>query len=157
MTRRSSGRSKATAADVTGVTFSPDGHTVATASQDHTIRLWDVARGWEIGTLRGHQATVNSVAFSPDGKRVASASSDRSVILWDVANCQVIQTLTGPTLPVTSVAFSPNGKWLASGGGEAGKPGEIRLWLVKIPGRPPLPALPTKKPISSHSVAFSPG
>ena len=67
------------------VAFSPDGKTLASASSDKTVILWDVASRKPLGEpLKGHQSAVLSVAFSPDGKTLASASADRTVILWDV-------------------------------------------------------------------------
>ena len=69
---------------VNSVSFSPDGKTVASASDDKTVKLWDVASGQEIKTLSRHQSYVNSVSFSPDGKTLASASSDKTVKLWNL-------------------------------------------------------------------------
>ncbi|MEH2247275.1 WD40 repeat domain-containing protein, partial [Nostoc sp.] len=60
------------------------GKTIASASLDKTVILWDAATGKSITTLKGHSDRVYSVAFSPDGKTIASASADKTVILWKV-------------------------------------------------------------------------
>ena len=65
--------------------FSPDGRTLASASSDTTIELWDVAGRKEVATLRGHTQYVQSVAFSPDGRTLASGSSDKTIRFWDVS------------------------------------------------------------------------
>jgi WD40 repeat protein len=68
------------------VAFSRDGKTLASGSEDDTVRLWDVATGQQIGDpLSADTGTVWSVVFSPDGKTLASGSGDHTVRLWDVA------------------------------------------------------------------------
>ncbi len=73
---------------VNGVVFSPDGHTLATAGDDLTVRLWNVAdpaHPTPLGQpLTGHTDRVFSVVFSPDGRSLASGSGDQTVRLWNL-------------------------------------------------------------------------
>jgi WD40 repeat protein len=64
--------------------FSPDGMRILTASDDKTVRVWDVATGKLVVTLAGHEAGVRSVQFSPVGTRILTASQDKTGRLWDV-------------------------------------------------------------------------
>jgi WD40 repeat protein/serine/threonine protein kinase len=109
---------------VWSVVFSPDGKWLASAGEDGTVKVWDVANGRCIGTFAGHTDQVVSVAFSPDGKRLASASHDRTVKLWNVASGRVIRTFEGHKNWVRCVAFSPDGKWLASASDDQ----TVKLW-----------------------------
>ena len=70
--------------EVRSVAFSPDGNTIASGSDDNTIRLWNVHGRKHQQTLKGHTAPVVSVAFSPDGRTLASGSRDGTVLLWEL-------------------------------------------------------------------------
>ncbi|MBE8970512.1 caspase family protein [Nostocales cyanobacterium LEGE 12452] len=109
---------------VRGVAFSPDGKTIASASYDNSVKLWNAATAKEISTLKGHKSAVIGVAFSPDGKTIASASDDKSVKLWNAATAKEISTLNGHSDAVISVAFNPDGKTIAS----ASYDNSVKLW-----------------------------
>ncbi|MBD1861499.1 MULTISPECIES: WD40 repeat domain-containing protein [Trichocoleus] len=107
---------------VYSVSFSPDGKTIASASDDNTIKLWNL-QGQEIKSLKGHNGYVLSVSFSPDGKTIASASGDNTIKLWNLQG-QEIKSLKGHNGSVYSVSFSPDGKTIAS----ASDDNTIKLW-----------------------------
>jgi WD40 repeat protein len=89
------------------------------------VKLWDVATGKELRTMKGHFNSIWCVAFHPDGTRLATASFDQTVRLWDIASGLELATLKGHPDRVLGVAFSPDGGRLASAGG---KDLTVRLW-----------------------------
>jgi WD40 repeat protein len=70
---------------VWNVAFSPDGQTLATASHDGSIILWDVASRKPLGEpLRGHKNEVMGLAYSRDGYTLATGDMDGTIMVWDV-------------------------------------------------------------------------
>src|SRR5260370_6022930 len=70
------------------VAYAPDGKTVATASGDATIKLWDAATGQLQATLTGHTAVINALDFAPDGRTLATGGAHKTIRIWDLSTGQ---------------------------------------------------------------------
>ena len=71
-------------APVVALAVSPDGATLASASWDHTARLWPLAGGAP-RVIEGHAQNVNGVAFTPDGRALVTAGYDATLRIWPLA------------------------------------------------------------------------
>src|SRR5205823_360787 len=109
-------------APVVALAASPDGRSIASASWDHTVRVWPLPAGTGGGggpgvaprVLEGHQQNVNGVAFLPDG-RVVSAGYDATIRIWSLATpAESPEVVTLPT-PLNAVAVARDGEILAAG------------------------------------------
>jgi WD40 repeat protein/uncharacterized caspase-like protein len=112
---------------IRGVTFTPDGRQLVSASDDKTIRVWDLATGKTLRMFRGEAAPgpdgrVFAMALSPDGKLLAAAGwmkvageVGHHIRLYDFATGEIVGILQGHTDVVDGVAFSPDGRQLISG------------------------------------------
>ncbi|MGI5499408.1 hypothetical protein [Lentzea sp. CA-135723] len=112
---------RATNADTAmyGVSFSPDGRTVATGAAND-VRLWDVTdprSPTQITELTGHTFNIHTVEFSPDGRYLATGGGDKTTRLWDVSdprNAQLASLLGGHSDALWSVAFSADSRHMVT-------------------------------------------
>src|SRR5580692_1668123 len=141
--------------DSTGVNaaaFSPDGKMLATADQNGSTYLWNVADHSRLAALPDPSSNgVHSVAFSPSGRNLATADHNDSTYVWNVAGRDLMATLGGPGIgQVDAAAYSPHGKMLAT----ADMDGSTYLWG---PGGSIIATLPDPGASTVFDVAFSPG
>jgi WD40 repeat protein len=107
---------------VWGISFSPNGKSLATGDAGGQIRVWNLS-GQQILQFEGHRGGVMSISFSPDGQRLATAGRDGTARLWNLSGQQMAE-LKGHQGIVVWVKFSPNGQHLATSGTD----GTARLW-----------------------------
>ncbi len=107
---------------VKGLAFTPDGGQLVSASEDKTIRVWDVATGKTLRTLRGEAAPgglgrVYVIALSPDGKWLAAGgwTAGNEIRLYEFASGKLVALLKGHKDVVYALAFSADGQRLISG------------------------------------------
>ncbi|HZV03889.1 MAG TPA: WD40 repeat domain-containing protein [Gemmataceae bacterium] len=100
---------------------------IATASDDHTVRVWDAATGKQQRKLQ-HGHWVRAAAVSPDGRRLVSSSLDDSVRLWDLDTGKEIYRLAGHGRlgGRRLVGFTSDGKRFLSWGDDF----YLRVWDV---------------------------
>ena len=101
-------------APIAGLAVSPDGSMLASASWDHTVRLWSLASGAQ-RVLEGHTQNVNGVAFAPNGKLLVSVGYDLVVRIWPLSG-GAPETIKLPS-PLNAVAIASDGE-IATGGAD---------------------------------------
>jgi WD40 repeat protein len=123
-------RRKASAVgNVTSLSYSADGKSVAAASGDGKVVVIDPATGkgqtWDASKDGG----VYGVAFAPDGNALGGLASggDHVVLLWTVDRGEVAFRLEQPKGSAIALAFSPDGKFLAAGCSD----GKVLIWRLR--------------------------
>ena len=96
---------------INDISFCPSQDILATASNDHTVRVWCASSGKLIKTLTKHNGPVRSVAFSPDSAFIASASIDGTVCLWAAESLEPIASADAGQR-VYAITFSLDSKQL---------------------------------------------
>ncbi|RYP17434.1 hypothetical protein DL765_004522 [Monosporascus sp. GIB2] len=137
---------------VRSVAFSHDSRLLASASNDGTIKLWDMTTDQCLQTLEGHGGWVGSVAFSHDSKMLVSGSEDGIVRLWDIdaAAEKCWKMLRGHGGGIWSVSVSHNSELVAS----ASSDGRVKVWETQTTTGRCRRTLPTSGK-EAWSVAFS--
>jgi WD40 repeat protein len=114
---------------ITAATFSTDGKSICTASEDGICNVWNLD-GTMRASLVGHRAAINDVALSPDGKTVATAGEDGTIRLWNPATGD--ELLVFDVLhPAMWVKFSPDGESLYASRNVHGRHTQVYKWSIK--------------------------
>ena len=118
---------------ISSLAYSPDSLTLATGSEDKTVRVWDAYTGAHKYTLEKHTESVTSLAFSPDGNLLVSGDKDATIFVWDVKTGSHTSTISHVTkgedpVSVASLVYHPDGSRLISGSTD----GTICLWETEF-------------------------
>ena len=109
---------------VYAVAVTPDGRCAVSASEDQTLKLWDLESGAELRTLTGHGSGVTAVAVTADGRRAVSGSWEGTLKVWDLESGAELRTLAGHRYGVTRVSVTADGRRAVSGSWE----GALKVW-----------------------------
>lgn len=93
---------------IRAITVSLDGSRALTASEDHSVVVWDVSSGKAVATFRQHVAAVGAIAVSPDGRVAASASDDGTTHIWDIESGSLYRSLRSRTI-ISALALTNDG------------------------------------------------
>jgi len=99
-------------APIVSLAVSPDGARLASASWDHTVRIWSLSDGAQ-QVLEGHSQNVNAVAFTPDGRSLVSVGYDRELRIWPLAGGT--PSVIALAAPLNVVAVAPDGEIVTGG------------------------------------------
>lgn len=113
--------------EVNSLAFNPVDTTLASGSDDKTIKLWNLKSRKEIRTFSGHKGIIYSIAMSPDGQTIVSGSQDNTIKVWNLKTGQEIRTLKGHSSLINSVVISSDGEKVASGSYD----NTIKVWNLK--------------------------
>lgn len=136
---------------ITAIGLDPTGKLLATAGDDHLVRIWDVAQGEVLMRIRGHEGWVRAATFNPTDGVLATAGDDRRILLWKTrvgeragtgasADDAPFRTIDMGKTAIFALAFSPDGAFLAAAGFDQrvwvfdGRTGE-RLRVLEGPGQ----------------------
>ena len=109
---------------VLGLTWTPSGDRIMSASWDHTIRLWAPRSGEARRVFEGHDGPVTSAVATPDRRFVVSTSLDTTIRLWNYATAEETYALGDHGAPVRALALTAGGQRFVS----ASTAGDLRVW-----------------------------
>ena len=98
-----------------GISVSPDGSKIATATKDDKVRLWDL-QGNKIGEFSAHKGAIERISFSSDGNRIATFGKDKALRLWDLQGTRISNFTT--KLTIIGLKFNSGGNLLIATLGE---------------------------------------
>ncbi|PIA30331.1 hypothetical protein AQUCO_05600041v1 [Aquilegia coerulea] len=88
---------------------------VVSAAYDHTMKVWDLQRGYCINTIIS-PSNCNAICFSMDGLTICSGHVDGHLRLWDIKSGKLLSEVAAHSLAITSLCLSGNGNIVLTSG-----------------------------------------
>ncbi|OMJ69918.1 hypothetical protein SteCoe_32233 [Stentor coeruleus] len=102
---------------------------LATCSEDHSIRIWNLEDNTLEAILKGHRRRINSVILTPCKNFLISCSIDKTIKVWNRHNYTEVFQLLGHDLSVNSIAITNDGNYIVSASGSVkNTDNTVRLW-----------------------------
>ena len=146
--------------DVNSISFSPDGRSLVSASDDYAVRIWNMRDGSSKKLPAPGAGFFLSVVFSPDGRYIAAGDTRSSIRIWDSRTHKLVAYWKGHSHVVWCVGFTPDGQGLMSGSEDR----TVKYWDVSsigihsaVSGRGavvPGHSFPLIRSFSGHTVRF---
>lgn len=111
---------------ITAISYSPDGHYLATGSEDCSVKIWEITTGTCMKTLNIGWP-ITAISYDPNSRYIVVGSLDKTINVFDTQSGICIKTLCGfqgHKLQVSSVTYSPNGQYILSGSYD----GTAKIW-----------------------------
>jgi len=144
------------------ISHSPDGVYIASASSDHTIRIWDAGSNMAATQPLMHPSEMTCLVLSSNNDIIVSGLHRGSVQVWDTQTGRLKQQSSlGNEGVVSSVAISPNGLLIASASRfrKTGRRQVAHLCCLHAPcglSVTPLPFALSKVPFARSCISVSP-
>jgi WD40 repeat protein len=97
------------------------------ASDDCTLKIWDLETGLEFKTLSGHDRPVSGVAICPKKNWAISGSNDGTLKVWDLSTGNELRTITGHSGMIFGLAMYEQRGWAISASDDR----TLRVWDIE--------------------------
>ncbi len=102
-----------------GVTFAPDGKSLAARGAGVSFRTYDAATHRLQFAFKGHTGQISGLTYARDGSLILTSGHDKSIRLWDPKTGKPLESITSFEAPVLSAGLSPDNRYVLAAGGSA--------------------------------------